>query len=138
MSLEVGLRTLWIAQASITGAVSGSTASVFASTADQDTGTPYVVYRFGDTDPQNRLDSSSLQHRSDVMVECYAERFSHAVDLRDAIYEFMKDYTGAAGDQTIHGVLARKGGMDFEQPFDGGRRGLHIAELSLDIAHQAT
>lgn len=138
MSLEVGLRTLWVAQSSITGAVSGSTAAIFATTADQRTAVPYIVYRFGDTDVQNRLDSSSLQHRSDVLVECYSDRFSEAVDLRDAVYEFMKDYTGAAGDQTIHGVLASKGGMDFEQPVDGGSQGKHIAELSLDIAHQAT
>lgn len=138
MSIEVGLRTLWAAQSSITGAVSGSTAAIFATTADQGTPAPYIVYRVGDTDVQNRLDSSSAQHRTDVVVECYATRVSQAVDLRDAVYEYMKDYTGAAGDQTIHGVLAGKAGLDYEQPTDGSDIGLHIAELTLDIAHQAT
>ena len=138
MSIEVGLGTLLSAHASITGAVSGLTVSVFASTADQSAELPYIVYRFTDTDVQNTLSSASDQHRSDVMVECYAARFSHAVTIRDAVYEFLKDYSGAAGDQTIHGVLASKGGTDFDPPYDNSDVGRHIAEVSFDIAHQET
>lgn len=137
MSIEAGLRTLWIAEATITAKL-GSAQGVMLGTMDQGVATPYLVYDMGDTDHQDTLARSGINVRSDVRVDCYAERATEAIDLRDAVYEYMRDFTGTAGDQTITAVIARKTGTEFEQPWDGESRGRHVAGLTMDIAHHTT
>lgn len=113
MALETGLRTLLLAQSSITTLAPAQTVGgvsfdgVFLDNPAQGFVAPYVVITKTGHDPYKRLDGTTGGIVStDIDIDCYAANRPAAIALAKAVSDYLKDYTGAAGgSDTINAVL---------------------------------
>jgi len=88
------------------------------------------------SDENNSLDGTSELRFIDFDVDCKSRTSTRADILSKAVRAFLKDYTGAAGDQTIDAVLFTGESDDFEQPVDGSDGGLYVTTLDFQIQYK--
>lgn len=55
--------------------------------------------------------------------------------MSETIREFLKDYSGPAGDETIDAVIVDDEFDDFEKPIDGSDRKTYVTTLELMIQY---
>lgn len=129
-----GLRTLLLAQSTVT-AIVGSTGG-HVGRAPQEAGSPRFEIQLVDEDENltldGRLGSGDVQ-TTEIDVDCKAETSYLAVQLRDAVASILRDYTGAAGSQTILAVTLNNKGSSIEDAIDGSDNARFVETLEFTI-----
>ena len=104
MAIEIGLRTLLLAQASITTLAPAQTVggvafdAVFLDNAAEGVKPPYVIITQTGHDPYKRLDGTGgTLRKTEVDIDCYASNRPASITLAGAVETFLRDYVGAAG-----------------------------------------
>lgn len=103
MAIKTGLRTLLLAQSSITTlcpaqTVSGkSYSAIFVEKVKQGFKPPYIVISDTSHDPMNTLDGLTGMGNSEIDIECVEFTEPEAQVLAKAVSDYLRNYTGAAG-----------------------------------------
>lgn len=112
MAIKTGLRTLLLAQSSITTLAPAQTVggksydSIFVEKIKQGVKPPCIVITRNGYDPMKTLDGTSGMASSEIDIECYESTEPKAQALAKAVSDYLKDYSGAAGgSDTINAVL---------------------------------
>ena len=143
MAIETGLRTLLLAQASITALAPAQTVggvsfpAVFLDNAAEGCKPPYVIITQTGHDPYKRLDGTGGTLRmSEVDVDCYAHNRPDAIALGAAVETFLRDYSGAAGaSDTINAVLYESHRDDVISTGDGRDQRYYVRSFQFSIQH---
>jgi hypothetical protein len=143
MAIETSLRTLLLAQSSITtlapaqtiGGVSYS--GIFLDHNAEGFVAPFVTITLTDHDPLKRLDGTGGTLRfSDFDIDCYCSNRPASIALADSIETFLNDYSGAAGSDTIDAVLFQDKRDDIVYLGDGRDQRHYVRSLSYQIQHK--
>lgn len=81
------------------------------------------------------FDGTSELRFLELDIDCKAPTSAKADALAKAVRKFLKDYTGAAGDQTIGAVLFNNESDAYEPPADGSDKGLYAVTLDFQIQY---
>lgn len=143
MAIEIGLRTLLLAQSTITTLapaqiVGGVTFdAVFLDNPAEGVKPPYVLITLTSHDPYRRFDGTGgTLRRSDFDIDCYASNRPAAITLAGAVETFLRDYVGAAGaSDTINAVLWDNARDDVVFLGDGRDQRHYVRSLSFIIQH---
>lgn len=136
MAIEQGLRTLLLAQSSITSLLGDATKGVYLDFAPQGVAEPFIVISAVSVNPLLHLGGTGGLRFTSVDVDCKARTREAATSLAQAVETYIADYSGAAGSDTLNAVLLEDRGYDFEPP-DGARQWGRFVE-TLDIQCQWT
>lgn len=139
MPLETGLKTLLLAQSSITSlvpaqSIGGTTYNgIFNESPEQGFVLPYILIHQIDCDPMVALDGTSGMMDYEFDIDCYATKYATALAIADAVADYLKDYSGAAGSSTINSVVWL--GKRHDRIYEGqGRKVVfNIVSLSFQI-----
>lgn len=129
--IEFDLRTLLLAQSAITDIVGSS--GVYCDAADQGTPLPYVLLTLMDSDPLKALDGTYGLEIKTFDIDCYGAEKPEAKQLSAAVKAFIKDYSGVAGDSTIHAVLLDDETDTIVRPEDGSGKITYLTTLDVQI-----
>lgn len=142
MAIETGLRTLLLAQSSITALVPAQTikgqslSGIFCEHPEQGFLPPFILISKIDTDPWLTLGNSLGTRATDFDFDCYSYTYPGALAIAAAVKAFIEDYTGAAGaDNTIKAVLWMNGRSDQLNEGQGRDVRQFIESLSFTIQH---
>lgn len=108
MALKDGIRTLLLAQSSITTLcpAQSSINCIFVDTVKQGVNPPYIRIRRAKHDPMSCLDGTYGMASSDIEIECVSFTEPGSAAIAKAVTDFFKDYSGAAGaSDTIDAVI---------------------------------
>lgn len=143
MAIETGLRTLLLAQSSITTLAPAQTIGgvsfdgIFLDHNAEGFVAPFVTITMTDHDPLKRLDGTGGTLRfSDFDVDCYCSNRPASIALASAIEAYLNDYTGAAGSDTIDAVLFQSKRDDVVYLGDGRDQRHYVRSLSYQIQHK--
>ena len=143
MSIETSLRTLLLAQSSITTLAPAQTiggvafAGVFLDHNAEGFAAPFVTITLIDHDPYKRFDGTGGTLRmSEFDIDCYCSNRPASIALADAVETFLNDYSGAAGSDTIDAVLFQSKRDDIVYLGDGRDQRHYIRSLSYQIQHR--
>lgn len=142
--IDQGLRTLLLAQSSITTIAAAQTVgqvsipAVFVDAPAQGVKPPYVVITIIGGDRFNTLDST--YHNSMRQVEIDIDSFSYdktqAATLDETITAFLDDYTGAAGSaDTIKSVYADYAVSGYDFPNEGDDKKAYFVTTAFQIMY---
>lgn len=137
MALEAGLRTLLLAQSSITSLVPAQTiggtsfSGIFVNNPTQDFDPPYILIK--NTGGKNVcLNNSAVTHAIDI--ECCANKDEDAIAIGAAVNTFLETYSGAAGaSDTIDMVILTGKSLDYTQEAQGRDVQIHKRTLTYQI-----
>lgn len=111
MAIKTGLRTLLLAQSSITTLAPAQTIrgvsvpAVFVNKVPQGFVPPYLRITRIRHDPLKALDGTTGMAESEIDIDCYESTEPEAEALAKAVSDYLKDYSGAAGgSDTIDAV----------------------------------
>ena len=97
----------------------------------------HIIITQMSSEEHKSLDGTSELRFIDFDIDCKSPRTSaRAGELAAAVRGFLKDYIGAAGDQTIKAVLFNGESDSFEPPADGSDEGLNVVTLDFNIQYQ--
>lgn len=99
---------------------------------------PYVVLTDIASDPMNTLDAYSASLRSmNLDIDCVSYSEPGARTLAKTIWEFIRDYSGAAGaDDTVKAVVVEDDGTyRYDFPAEGRDTRFHIVTMSMLIQY---
>ena len=132
--MKTGLRKLLITTNSIKSIVRDR---VYITRAPQnaDTDEEHIVITQLTSNEHNSLDGTSELRFLDFDIDCKATTAAKADTLSKAVRAFLKDYTGAAGDQTIEAVLFTDETDSFEEPISASDKGLYVTTLDFQIQY---
>lgn len=144
MAIETGLRTLLLAQSGITALARNQTVGgityqgVFSEYPDQSLQPPFIVISQTDFDPLECLDGTRGMEVSVFDIDCYDTDHPGAIALAKVVSDFLKDYSGIAGDfDTINAVHWENKRYD-KIPLGQGLDTRHqIKRLTFRIQHTA-
>ena len=96
---------------------------------------PQVVIEKVGSDFHNSLDETGDLQTDSFDLLCRGTTQKSAVDVADAVRDFIKDYTGATGvtGQTIGAVLLLGESDDYEEPYDDSDVGVYVVTLNIDV-----
>lgn len=120
--ISAGLKTLLRAQSSITDLVDQR---VFEVAARQGTPQPYIVIDRVSDPKHDTLGGVLGSRMAEVDIECWAATPAAAAALAKVVSDFLDDYTGAAGSETI----LSSHHMDEEDTYDPPQSGGEISEF---------
>lgn len=142
MALKNGLRTLLLAESSITSLVPAQTvdgdsvSAIFVTTADQGAKVPYLVISRTGHDPMKAMDGTTGMAQTDIDIDCYAGTPAEADALATAVEAYLKDYSGAAGGSDTIDCVLFEDKNDFENTEgDGNDQWRYVVTLSFTIFH---
>lgn len=142
--IDTGLRTLLLAQSSITTlapsqTIEGiSTPSIFNEEPPQGANPPFIVIVQTDHDPMVALDGTYGMQMTTFSIDCYANELPAAGTLRTTVGTFLNDYSGAAGaSETINAVILQGNSYRKLYAQDGTDTRQRIASASYLIQHTA-
>lgn len=130
--MEAGLISLLSGESTISALVG---ARVYVNKAPQAAALPYIVVTQMTTDEYNAIDGTTGLRSVSFDIDCKADRSVEATSLADAVRVFVRDYTGAAGSETIDAVMLDGETADFEPPTDGSDTGIHTKTLDISIQY---
>ena len=129
MSIKAGLQTLLIGEASI-----GVGNKVFVTFAPQGVSPDYIVLTRMDEDEYPTFDGTGTDLKAASFdIDCKGTTAARAEYLAKRVADFLKDYTGPAGEQTIAAVILEGKADDFEESPDGKDEGKHVVTLDVLI-----
>lgn len=133
MSIESDLRTLLLAQSSITAVVGAG--NVHCGWEPQEKNLPYIVLTVMGKEGNTTLDGGTdLLQFVDFEIDCYGKTYGQAKDLCGIVRAFIKDFSGATGGtQTIGAVLIDDESDDVIAPTDGSDAKRFLTTLELTI-----
>lgn len=142
MAIKAGLRTLLLAQSSITAlapaqTVKGiSTPAIFTGTVPQGFKPPYIVISRIRHDPYKALDGTTGIGETEIDIDCFENTEPEAEALATAVADFLKDYRGAAGSSDTIDAVLFEDRSDFENLEQDGKDLWRFAvTLSFTIQH---
>jgi hypothetical protein len=143
VAIETGLRTLLLAQSSITSlapaqAIGGiSFPAIFLDNAAEGIKAPFIIITQTGHDPYKRLDGTGGTLRmSEFDIDAYSTSRPGAIALATAVEVFLRDYVGAAGaSDTINAVLHEGTLDDLVTLGDGRDQRYYVRSLSFQIQH---
>jgi len=132
--MREGLRKLLLATASVTSIVGGR---VFITRVPQkaDREKEHILITQMSSEENKSFDGTSELRFLSFDVDCKGATSSKADILAKAVRALLKDYTGAAGDQTVEAVLFNGESDGFEPPVDGSDKGLYVTVLDFQIQY---
>jgi hypothetical protein len=130
--MEAGLVAILTGEATVSALVSSR---VYVNKAPQTATLPYIVITQMSSDEMGAMDGTTGLRAVTFDIDCKADRSVEATSLSDAVRAFVRDYTGAAGSETIQAVLLESEAADFEPPTDGSDRGIHTKTLDVTIQY---
>lgn len=145
MAIETGLRTLLLAESTITTLAPAQTIkgqsynAIFCEHPVQDFLPPFVLISLIDFDPMKYLSTTSGMETTEIDIDCYERTYVRAIALGKAVSDYLKDYNGAAGaSDTINAVFWE--GKRYDKIFDADGRDVrqHIISLNFRIQHTAS
>jgi hypothetical protein len=141
--LETGLRTLLLAEPTITSlvpaqAIGGTTyPSIFNEHPKRKAEPPYILIRQTTFDPYVCLDGTSGLASYEFEIDCVASEVQDSIAIGSAVSGILKDYSGPAGaSDTIKAVIWQNKRMEVLQEDEGRDVQRHAVVLSFQI--QAT
>lgn len=141
--MEEALVALFKAQSSITSTTGNRIYAGFipqksvSHTNDTDRdGLPCILITEMSSDEQPDFTSTGALRFVDVDIDCKARSRVEARSLAKTVRQFIDDYTGAAGDETIDAVLMGPTVMDYEEPVEGNDTGIHTVTMDVQIQYQ--
>lgn len=143
MAIETGLRTLLLAQSSITSLAPAQTVGgvsfpcIFLDNPAEGIKPPYVIITQMSHDPYKRMDGTGGTLRmTEFDVDAYCSNRPAAIALATAVEVFLRDYVGAAGaSDTINAVLYDDCQDDVVNTGDGRDQRHYVRSLSFRIQH---
>jgi len=130
-----GLRSVLLGEATITSIVGSS--GVYVGRPPQDAVTPRVEIQLADEDENLTLDGKQSDaaevFSSAIDFDCKGKTEFAADTLATAVADFLRDYSGAAGDQTIEAVNLNNKGTSVEQPIDASDQARRATTLETTI-----
>lgn len=136
MALGEGLISLLSGEATI-NALLAATDSVYEDAITQDHAMSYLSLSQLSQDPMKALDGTSGMRKSEFDIDCVCTSRVKANALADAVDEFIKDFTGAAGSNTINAVLLNDRAYDAIPVSQGSDNYKYITTLNVDFQHDA-
>lgn len=142
MAIETGLRTLLLAESTITALAPAQTIkgqsidAIFNEYAEQGFLPPFILISLIDFDPMKHLGGTTGMETTEIDIDCYERTYPRALALAKAVSDYLKDYTGAAGgSDTINAVLWED--KRYDKIFDADGRDVrqHIMGLNFRIQH---
>lgn len=137
-----GLRTLLLAQSSITALAPSQTVnrvsipSVFVKSAPMKVEPPFVVITRINNDTMVCLDGTYGMTASEIDIDSYGYSEEDSQTLSTTIRQFLDDYTGAAGgSDTINAVVWQDENHEDVKPQDGRDTRWYISTNSYLIQH---
>ena len=142
MAIKSGLRTLLLAEATITALCPAQTLkgvsrdSIFVDKAAQGAKPPFIIISRIGSDPLLALDGTYGMRSTEIDIDCYEATGPEAESLATAVSNYLDDYSGAAGgSDTIDAVLLDDTN-DFLVPEEDGKDNIrHVVTLSFTIQH---
>lgn len=126
------LRTLLLSESTITDVVGAS--GVYVGSARQAASLPYVLITQTDSDEYNTLDAPSGSFRSlEFEIDAKGRTAEEANRLSETVREFLKDYDGPAGTQTIDAVIIEGQFESKERSVNGSDQNTFVVTLELTI-----
>lgn len=130
-----GLRTILLGEATITAIV--GTSGVHVGRPKQGLGIPRCEIQLTDENENLTLDGKLSDANeifsTDIDIDCKGPTEHDAATLARAVAAFLRDYTGAAGDQTITAVNLNDKGTSIEDPIDASDQARHAMTLEFTI-----
>jgi len=120
MAIEQGLRTLLLAQSSISTLLGEATKGVYVMQAPQNAVEPYIEIHVMSMNPLLHLGTTGGVRFTEIDIDCKARTLPEATSLASAVETYIDDLTGAAGSDTVNAVLLNDRAQDVEPP-DGKR-----------------
>jgi hypothetical protein len=134
--MKSGLVSLLLAQSTITDLVGSR---IYISNAPQKAIFPHVIITQMSSNENTALDGGSGQLRFlSFDIDCKAKTSLAASNLAKVIREFIDDYSGTAGSDTIGAVIMNDEADDYEPPSDASDTGVYVVTLDLDIQYSVT
>lgn len=116
MPIETGLRTLLLAESTISTLLGEATKGVYVTMAPQNAVEPFVLITVLNMDPYLHLGTTSGLRASEIDIDCKAKTDTAARALANAVETYIDDFSGTAGSDTINGVLLRNRTAEVEPP----------------------
>ena len=142
--IDHGLRTLLLAQTSITTLVPSqtlnrvSTPSIFCNSPAQGARPPFIVITITGGDPYLTLDGTyhGGLMTAEVDIDCFAYSAEDAATIEKTVRQYLDDYTGAAGaSDTISAVLHDRPEPGYDYPAEGFDTKFHYLTTSYLIQY---
>lgn len=141
MAIKDGIRTLLLAQSSITTLAPAQTvggksySAVFVDKVKQGIKPPYIVISRVSADEHGTLTNTTGIKQTEIDIDCFEYTEPLAEALATAVSDYFKDYSGAAGGDTIDAVHWVNT-QDFEnQEENGADQWRHAVTLTFDVWH---
>lgn len=128
--MEAGLVSLLTNEASISAVVG---TAVYVGNIPQRGTYPCILITQMGSDEYNALDATGNLRRVTFDIDCKADTSLAASALADIVREFIKDYTGVAGSQTIDAVHLNGETATVESMTDGSDVHRYVKTLDVDI-----
>jgi hypothetical protein len=135
VAIGTNIRTLLLAQASITGELASTTAC-YTDKTDQNKPLPYLVITQITEDPMKVLGATTGLRATEFYIDCVATSRPGADDVADAVEAFITDYTGPAGGSTIRAVLLNDRAHDAIPVGQGTENYKFVTTLSIEVQHE--
>lgn len=142
MALKDGLRTLLLAQSSITTLCPAQTHdrrsldAIFVDKIYQGFKPPYIVISRIGFDALRTLGSTTGMRKTEIDIDCFAYTEPLAEALSVAVSDYFKDYSGAAGSSDTVDSVEWMDINDFQNPEDdGGDVWRHAVTLTFSVLH---
>ena len=132
--MKGNLRTLLLSQSSVTDIVGAS--GVFIRHAPQGQALPYVVINQEGSDEFNTLTETGRFRAVDYEFDCKGRTGEQAAQIAETVRDFIQDYSGPAGDQTIDAVILDEEFDSVEKPIDGSDKKTFVVTLAMTIQYQ--
>ncbi len=130
--MQKALRKYLLQQTAITDRVGSG--GVYSGSAPQNARRPYIViHKLGSNENETLATDSGSLRFMDFDIDCKAARYGQAQDLLNEVRTLLKDYSGAAGDETIGAVLINGETDDIEPPTDGSDIDTAVCTLDVQI-----
>ena len=142
MAIEIGLRTLLLAESTVTALAPAQTIggisfdAIFNENPVQGFLCPFVLVSQISHDPWKHLGTTTGISSTEFDIDCYARTYPAAKALAAAVSLYLKDYVGVAGaSDTIDAVLWENETFSAIYDDDGRDVRQYIVSLNFDIQH---
>ena len=143
MAIESGIRTLFLAESTITALAPMQTVggvsfpAVFLDGPAEGVKPPFVVITQTGFEPNKRLDGTGgTIVATEMDIDCYASNRPAATTLAKAVSDYFDDYVGAAGGSDTIDAVLYEGHSDDVVFLDDGRDQRHyVRSLQFTVQH---
>lgn len=133
MAIEDGLRTILLAESTVSTLLGEATAGVYVAQAPQNAVAPFIEIHRLSMDPLKTLGTTGGLRFTEIDIDCKAKTKPEATALANAVETFIDDYTGAAGSDTINAVLLNDRALDVEPPDGKQEYGRFVETIDVQL-----